>query len=152
MATNQPEPVYVTDTYQPMRTRARAASALLWLCAALSVVAVISDLLEYSLLGRFERGDFASRAEAIEAADASDDRQGVIGIGQTALVVVTGAVFIAWFYGMYKNLRAMGRGTRYGTGWAIGGWFVPFLGFWRPKQIADEIYRSSNPDMKPDEL
>jgi hypothetical protein len=31
------------------------------------------------------------------------------------------------------------------TGWAIGGWFVPVLGTWRPKQIINDIWRESGP-------
>jgi hypothetical protein len=60
------------------------------------------------------------------------------------LVLVSAAVFIAWFFQAYKNLRRLGMGNmRYGNGWAIGGWFVPILGMWRPKQIANDIWRGS---------
>jgi hypothetical protein len=31
-------------------------------------------------------------------------------------------------------------------GGPIGGWFVPILSLWRPKQIADDIWRGSDPD------
>jgi Domain of unknown function (DUF4328) len=34
---------------------------------------------------------------------------------------------------------------RYAPGWAIGAWFVPVLNFWRPKQIANDIWRGSDP-------
>jgi hypothetical protein len=139
-------PVYEVDKYEPMQGRARAAVFLLWLCVALAAAGVVSDLMEHSLLSRIEQGDFISQADLIDAVDSNDRRQGLIGGTQLALQVVAGIVFIAWFYGMYKNLRLMGRHPRHGTGWAIGGWFVPILNLWRPKDIADQIYRGSDPD------
>jgi hypothetical protein len=55
------------------------------------------------------------------------------------LGLVAGAVcFLPWFHRAYKNLKSW-HGTRFGTGWAIGGWFVPFLNFVRPYQIAKEL-------------
>ena len=52
-----------------------------------------------------------------------------------------------WFSRAYKNLPALGASDlRYKTGWAIGGWFVPILWLWRPKQIANDIWRASDPE------
>ncbi len=31
---------------------------------------------------------------------------------------------------------------RYGHGWAIGGWFVPILNFWRPMQVVNDVWRA----------
>jgi Domain of unknown function (DUF4328) len=62
------------------------------------------------------------------------------------LLVVCAGLFIAWFFQAYKNLRRLGvAGLRYGNGWAIGSWFVPILGMWRPKQIANDVWRGSEP-------
>ena len=55
--------------------------------------------------------------------------------------------FVAWTHRAYKNATALGaQRPRFGAGWAIGGWFVPVLAFWRPKQIVNDIWRASNPD------
>src|SRR5215213_2684690 len=35
------------------------------------------------------------------------------------------------------------RDRRYGTGWALGSWFVPILNAWRPKQIINDIWHQS---------
>lgn len=62
------------------------------------------------------------------------------------LVLLSAALFIAWFFQAYKNLRRLGlTSMRYGNGWAIGSWFVPILNMWRPKQIANDIWRGSEP-------
>jgi hypothetical protein len=66
-----------------------------------------------------------------------------VGLGGLALLV-SAAVFIAWFYRSYKNLRRLGvQNMRYRLGWAIGAWFVPILSLFRPKQIANDIWRGS---------
>ncbi|HEX6780510.1 MAG TPA: DUF4328 domain-containing protein [Solirubrobacterales bacterium] len=60
------------------------------------------------------------------------------------LVLISAGVFIAWFFQAYKNLRRLGvANMRWGNGWAIGAWFVPILGMWRPKQIANDVWRGS---------
>lgn len=65
-----------------------------------------------------------------------------------ALLIAAGA-FIAWFYRAYKNLRRLGlQGLRFGTGWAIGAWFIPILGMVRPKNIANDIWRGSEPGVE----
>ena len=60
------------------------------------------------------------------------------------MLLATGVAFLVWFWRAYRNLDALDLPRRYGTGWAIGGWFVPFLNFARPKQVADDIWASVN--------
>jgi hypothetical protein len=51
-----------------------------------------------------------------------------------------------WTRRLYGNLRALGtRELRFPEGWAVAGWFVPFLNLVRPKQIVDDIWRASDP-------
>jgi hypothetical protein len=58
--------------------------------------------------------------------------------------LVAAGVFITWFFQAYKNLRRLGvQDMRFGNGWAIGAWFVPILSLFRPKQIANDIWRGS---------
>jgi hypothetical protein len=40
----------------------------------------------------------------------------------------------------------MGTRPRYAHGWAIGAWFVPIVNLIVPKQLADDIWRGSDPD------
>lgn len=63
---------------------------------------------------------------------------------QSVLLLIAAGVFIAWFFQAYKNLRRLGvQNMRFGNGWAIGSWFVPILSLFRPKQIANDIWRGS---------
>lgn len=57
---------------------------------------------------------------------------------------VTALAFLFWFYRAYRNLIRTGiRDVRFSTGWAVGGWFIPFFNFVRPKQIANDIWKGS---------
>jgi hypothetical protein len=57
-----------------------------------------------------------------------------------------------WTRRLYGNLRALGaQDLRFGEGWALGGWFVPFLNLVRPKQIVDDVWRASDPMRRPEE-
>src|SRR3954447_3617244 len=49
--------------------------------------------------------------------------------------LVASLAFLPWFHRSYRNVARVGAHVRYGTGWAIGAWFVPILSLWRPKQI-----------------
>jgi hypothetical protein len=66
-----------------------------------------------------------------------------VGIDAIVFLVCAG-VFITWFFQAYKNLRRLGvQDLRFGNGWAIGAWFVPILSLFRPKQIANDVWRGS---------
>jgi hypothetical protein len=123
--------------FEPLRGRLRLVLIVLALIAAADVAAVVSDLLELHLFDRVEAGEQITETEATN----NDDRQGAVGIVQLLLLVVGAIVWIRWFHRAYCNLGAIRGVRRFGTGWAIGSWFVPLLGLWRPKQIANDIAR-----------
>jgi hypothetical protein len=134
----------VAEPWQPLRTRAKAVRILLWATVAASVIAAISDAAELDLLGRIDAGQLVSDSEI----HTNDTRQGVIGLVQGALFLGTAVAFIMWFSRAYENIGRLGAGPlRYRKGWAIGAWFVPILNLFRPKQIANDIWRGSDPDM-----
>jgi hypothetical protein len=108
------------------------------------LLAIGANWLEIDLLSRAIDGKPVSMSEL----DSSDNRQAVLGLLGLAVVIAAAVFFIRWFHAAYANLRALGReDLRFGTGWAIGAWFVPFLNLWRPKQIANDIWRGSNPNV-----
>jgi Domain of unknown function (DUF4328) len=81
------------------------------------------------------------------AYDASWTRLELAALSALVVYLVGAAVFLLWFHRAYANLPTLGAtGFRYGYGWAVGGWFVPILCFFRPKQIADHIWIGSDPD------
>lgn len=64
------------------------------------------------------------------------------------------ASFIAslvWLKAAYDNLAPLGAaGLRYTPGWAIGAWFIPVGNLFIPKQITDDTWRASDPELPPD--
>lgn len=98
-----------------LRSRARWVQVALIVVAIIDLIAIGSDYAEYRLLGT----DYT-----LEEADANDLRQGVIGVAQFALLIVTAVFFIRWFKPAYENVAPLGGERRYGVGWAIGAWFV----------------------------
>lgn len=131
------------DPARPLKRRAAVASAFL----ALSLVtAVVNSLAEANLLGvldQLERGVDVS----FEDATAADERSADAALAQLVVYVATVIAFLAWFWRAYRNLPGLGiREPRFRSGWAIGAWFVPILNLFRPKQIANDIWRATAPD------
>jgi hypothetical protein len=132
--------------YESLRGRERAVVIGLCLIVALDVIAVISSAAELSLLGRIERGDVVSDAEI----DANDTRQAAIGGIWFLLLLITAVFFIRWLRAAFRNTDVLAPGLRrHGHGWAIGGWFVPFLNLVRPKQIVDDTWRADRSRVSP---
>jgi hypothetical protein len=122
----------------------RWTQALLGVTAAVYVLAVVAGGWEYSLLTRI-RDDISS--VDIDEAEAADALYSLAGVLQLLAVLVTGIVFLIWMHRAYSNLRAFRAvGLRHTPGWAVGGWFVPFLNFVRPKRVMNEIWSASGPE------
>lgn len=69
------------------------------------------------------------------------------GLTSVALLV-TAVVFVVWFFRLARNAVSLGANDlRHSSGWAVGAWFVPVLNLFRPKQIADDLWRASAPGL-----
>lgn len=138
----------VSIPYEPIGGISRALMALLLVALIIDSVAVLSDIGEVRLLTRLQEGGSVSAAEA----DSSDMRQAAIGLIQTVVFLVTIVVWLIWFRRAYRNLVPFRAGElRFKPGWAVGGWFVPILSLWRPVQITNDIWRASNPSVRPED-
>jgi hypothetical protein len=129
--------------FVPLEGRARWATVFLAGTIVIDVVAIASDIREISAINSFLAGNFDTGALS-----SSDDRQSLLALVTFIALLVTGIAFIRWFHAAYRNVTLLAPSeVRHKPGWAIGGWFVPFLNLWRPKQIADDIWRVS--EMQP---
>jgi hypothetical protein len=127
------------EAYEPLDARRQAVVIVFVAIAVISVVATISDILEIRLMDRIIAGETVTDAEA----DGNDSRQAIVGIVQFAAMIAGATVFIRWLHAAYRNVDMVDRPQRrYGHGWAIGGWFVPILNLWRPKQIVNDVWRA----------
>jgi hypothetical protein len=107
---------------------------------AVDIIAVYSSYMQYRMLVSASEGMQFSE----EAINGNDSRQQLIGIIQLLLILATIVFFIMWFHRAYKNLHRLGINTlQYTQGWAIGGWFVPFLNLVRPYTIMKEIWKNT---------
>jgi hypothetical protein len=130
------------DPFEPLEGRARWAKLLLGLSGLLAFVSVFLFFERANALDTFiETGDFRDW-------ERSDDHFAIIGLPQTAVGIATIVLFLVWFHRAYKNLPALGaRRLRWTAGWSIGAWFVPFLNLVRPKAIANDIWKASDPEL-----
>ncbi len=138
-----PRRLAAKSKYRPSGAVGIALKTLLGLNLLLSVVMLASDFIQYRLALRLVAGDAVAAAEI----DGNDARQLALGIVHLVVFITTGIVFIIWFYRAHANLKPLGAtGLTYTSTWAAGGWFVPFLNLVRPVQIAQEIWRNSDPE------
>jgi hypothetical protein len=124
------------------RGLATALTALLGVCIGLWAIGVIADSQMMSVLNGIEDGDLS----AFEDYDSTNDFYASTGILQGLGLIGTGIVFIIWFHRTRVNAELFDpTGHRKSRGWSIGGWFVPIVNLWFPKQIANDVWRASTP-------
>lgn len=66
---------------------------------------------------------------------------------QGLALLASAIVVIVWMRRLAANLRTLHRGTTWGPGWAIGGWFAPPFLFVIPFLAFREIWKASDPDV-----
>jgi len=123
----------------------RWAKGLVYAQIAISVVALISNVMEYQLLTQMQSGAFAdAEAEMTAAATANDTRQAIIGGLQFLLFVAAGVAILMWIYRANTNARALGATSmRFTPGWSVGWYFIPIANLWKPYQAMKEIWKAS---------
>jgi hypothetical protein len=134
--------------YRDVAWRSRLARGWLFVSLVLSVVGAALEVSHLNLIHNVSTAglDF----ELANRIDASTGRIGIVYLLEVCAFFFTAVFFISWTYRAYQNAAALGaQERRFGAGWAIGGWFVPILSLWRPKQIVDDIWRMSDPNDPP---
>ncbi|MBV8141724.1 MAG: DUF4328 domain-containing protein [Verrucomicrobia bacterium] len=110
---------------------------LLWISVLVACIALVDDLAEFVQvqIGQLSPDQVAN----------NDPVQGIIGLLQSGLGIVTGITFLKWIYRAYKNIQGFGaEGLRFSPGWAVGYYFIPILSLIRPVQVMGEIWRASD--------
>jgi hypothetical protein len=108
-----------------------------------TALVVLADWGQLDLISPLTQ-DAAAVADAEQAA--WDARLSLLAGLQAGLYLATGVAFIAWFHRACQNLVAFGtEALRFTTGWAVGAWLVPILNLVRPKQLADDLWRATDP-------
>lgn len=107
-----------------------ALAAIILLFYLVTLLNFCGQLEEYNRVG----GDIFALQSSAETVDG-------IYMVYLFMILLNAIFFISWFYRAYWNLENCGwpRLTQFGSGWAIGSWFVPFLNLVRPVRMAYEI-------------
>lgn len=130
--------------YRALRAPATVVYVMAAIVLVCTVAAIVSGFFEVSLLGRIADGENVTQSEA----DNNDLRVAVITALQGLAYLGTAIAFIVWFYRAHVNLRALGASeVRHASGWAIGAWFIPFFNLVRPKSMANDVWKASDPEL-----
>lgn len=79
--------------------------------------------------------------------DAADEASGlmreitVMPVLYAIAYIAAGAMFITWVSWLRRSDRVAAEAMRYGPGWAIGGWLIPIVNFFRPYQVMTDLWR-----------
>ena len=131
--------------FQPVAPRARGVVVWSWLALVAACLGVLVAILRLSLLADFVLGQ--TDPAVFHPSDAMTTA--VVAL-QFTVQAITSIAFLIWTYGAYRNLQPLNaRPPRYTPGWAIGGFFVPFLNLFRVPQVMGELWRESQPPAAP---
>jgi len=56
-------------------------------------------------------------------------------------------VFLVWFYRAVKNINSFGAKYVNSPGMAVVWWFIPIMNLWKPYEVAQQIWMTSNPEI-----
>lgn len=127
--------------FRSPRLLGNSATILILILTLLSVVKIWSQCQEIDLLDRIQHHAPNLNDEVL----ASDVRQRALAIGWMVAYGITVTCFCCWIYRLAHNVRALGaRRLEFTPGWAVGFYFIPFVGLWKPYQAMKEIWKASD--------
>ena len=125
--------------------RAKNLIIIFWILTGVTAIGIISGYFELELLKNAQLGEFIDENEA----NASDLRQGIIGLLQTGLYITSIVLFLNWFRRAYGNLHRLGINyLKHKESMAVWFWFIPILFLFRPVQIMNEIWTQTQEKIK----
>jgi hypothetical protein len=133
-----------TPPASSIRLLARLTVAALAAVVAVDIWQIVAELHRASLVNGVIQNPTTLD---IGAAQSADDAVQAANIGYLLAILVAGSLFIAWLYQVVSIVVAhRPQDVRHSKGWSIGGWFVPFLNWVRPKQFVDDAWRGTRSD------
>ncbi|MEM1415871.1 MAG: DUF4328 domain-containing protein [Myxococcota bacterium] len=133
------------DRLHPPGTLGDVVTLLLALNAASSLVSLGMASLQSSSLETIEAALAAGMYWDEDQALLIESLYSLSAIGALALLVLTGVVFLVWFFRIYENLAGLGKQGERSVGWAIGAWFVPIVSLFLPYLMMREAWEKSAP-------
>lgn len=122
---------------EPIESRARVAATLMYITVASSILLIYLYWTQISALDGSMAIDDISDMSAMQLLAVGT-------LGDLLVLIVSVITFLMWFHRAHKNLSLGGLyGMSYTPGWAVGGFFVPFLNFVRPYSVMKEVSMGS---------
>ncbi len=122
----------------------------LLLAAALlfSLISVDKSVELYAQLGGWRgSGEWASGSQAV---DDWEDTTRSLATTYNLLLLATAIVWAVWFWRLCQNAERLAPGrVRYGAGMGAACWFIPVGLLFLPKQMANDVWRTSGDPMPP---
>ncbi len=143
----QPRPPDVDPPQQaPMRTVRPLRTAVIVLLAVWAVAAVgfmVVSLVRASLVGR--ELDVPGSV-GVDALTQNDNLYALSGGAYFVTYLAAAVIFLVWLFRARNNAEfTSALQHRRSKVWLVLGWVVPVVSLWFPKQIVDDIWRSSDP-------
>ena len=136
-------PAATLQGYLPLQGPARRLRRALWVAVLIALVSAFANLGDMAVV-RVLRGLPAEGPPASHL-------YLWVGLVQALWFLVSASLWLAWFWHAYANLPALGaRRLRFGRWWALGAWLLPVFSLFRPKQVLNDVWRASDPDLPPD--
>ena len=130
-------PAGALEGYLPLRRPARRLGRALWVSILLALASALANV-----------GDTEAAGLLLGDGDPGGDLYLWVGLVQALWFLVTAGLWLAWFRRAYLNLPALGaRRLRYRPWWAVGAWLLPLFSLFRPKQLLNDIWRASDPEL-----
>ena len=128
--------------FRPADERARTATLFLWAAIASSVLLSAVAVWDFYLWGSVGTGIDAWLEDLLP----TDHISMLLGRLDFAIFIGTAIAFLLWFHRVAANLPALGIvDARWSPGWAVAWWFGPVMSFFRPYQVALDIWQASDP-------
>lgn len=132
----------------PVRPVATVATTLLFASCAANVFASWTDWHRYQVAAAFVTEEAGVGIADLVSADN-------LAMGAVWLVLIAlfsaAAAFLTWLWRTRVNAERLCRAEhRRSQGWTVGAWFVPGVNLWFPRQIVDDIWRTSRPGVPED--
>ena len=133
---------------------AASLTVILWITVAVAAfgvfayanrVSVASDILDFD----FEAGGFGELVDLQERADDADSFVGMAAAFMLLCSIAIIVLLVIWMWRVAKNAELSGRvQPRFGPGWTIGGWFIPFANLVIPVLVMQDLWRASDPTVR----
>ncbi|WP_103068529.1 DUF4328 domain-containing protein [Aquimarina sediminis] len=125
--------------------RAKYLINIFWIITGLTITGIISNYYELELLKNAQIEQYIDEGEA----NANDMRQGVIGIVQFIIYIISVVLFLNWFRRAYGNLHRLKISyLNHKETMAVWSWIIPIISLFRPVQIMTEIWTETQEKIK----